>query len=203
MLKVGRAVAEVSEGDVVVAAVLVGEGEAGADRHVGADDAVAAVEVLLLGEHVHRAALAARVATFAPGQLRHHPLRVHAAGEHVAVVAVGGDALVPLLCGRFEPDHHRLLADVEVAEAADQSHAVELARLLLEAPDQEHVAVISEQLVLGHGRLGGTARCGGHLASPPEEFEISLALNYPDSNECTAACKPGSAAAATRPALSG
>ena len=38
-------------------------------------------------------------------------------------------------------DDDSLLADVEVAEAADQAHAVELAGLLLEAADQQHVAV--------------------------------------------------------------
>ena len=42
---VGGAVAEIGERNIVVAAVLVGEGEAGAERHLGADDAVAAVEL--------------------------------------------------------------------------------------------------------------------------------------------------------------
>ena len=55
---IGGAVAEVGEANAAVVAIAVGEGEAGAERHVGADDAVAAVEVLILGEHVHRAALA-------------------------------------------------------------------------------------------------------------------------------------------------
>jgi hypothetical protein len=36
----------------------VAEGEAGAERHLGGDDAVAAEEFLLAAEHVHRAALA-------------------------------------------------------------------------------------------------------------------------------------------------
>ena len=48
---VGGAVAEVGEAYLPVPAVAVGEGEPGAERHVRADDAVAAVEVLLLGEH--------------------------------------------------------------------------------------------------------------------------------------------------------
>ena len=163
---VGRAVAEIGEGDVVVAAVLVGEGEARADRHVGADDAVAAVEVLLLREHVHRPALAAGVSARPAGQLRHHALRVHAAGQHVAVVAVGGDALVAVLGRGFQADDHRLLADVEVAEAADQAHSVKLARLFLEAADQQHLAVESQQFVLGRVRLRGAARCG-HRRFPP------------------------------------
>ena len=55
---VGGAVAEIGQRHVVVAAVAVGEGEAGAERHLGADDAVTAEEALLDREHVHRAALA-------------------------------------------------------------------------------------------------------------------------------------------------
>ena len=77
---VGRAVAEVAQAHVVVAAVLVGEGEAGAQRHACADDAVAAVEVLLGREHVHGAALALGAAAAPAGQLGHDALGVHADG---------------------------------------------------------------------------------------------------------------------------
>ena len=42
-------------------------------------------------------------------------------------------------------DDDRFLADIEVAEAADQAHAVELAGLLLEAADQQHLAIVLEQ----------------------------------------------------------
>ena len=59
--------------------------------------------------------------------------------EHVAVVAVGGDDLVALLERHLHADDDGLLADVEVAEAADEAHAVELAGLLLEAADQQHL----------------------------------------------------------------
>ena len=41
----------------------------------------------------------------------------------------------------FHADHHRLLADVEVAEAADQAHAVHLPGLFLEPADQQHLPV--------------------------------------------------------------
>jgi hypothetical protein len=37
--------------------------------------------------------------------------------------------------------------DVEMAEAADQPHAVELRRLLLEAADEQHLAVGGKLLV--------------------------------------------------------
>ena len=48
---------------------------------------------------------------------------------------------------RLHADHDGFLADIEVAEAADQAHAVELAGLLLEAADQEHVGVEFLELV--------------------------------------------------------
>ena len=38
------------------------------------------------------------------------------------------------------PHRDGLLADVEVEEAADLAHGVELGRLLLEAPDEQHLA---------------------------------------------------------------
>src|SRR5437879_2594912 len=117
------------------------EREAGADWNARADDAVAAVEVLLGGEHMHRAALAPGVAAVAPGQLGHDALRVHAAGEHVSVIAVGGDDGITRHRGRLHPDHDRLLADVEMAESGDQALAVELTGLLLEAADLQHIAV--------------------------------------------------------------
>ncbi len=56
--------------------------------------------------------------------------------------------LVALLQRHLQADDDGLLADIEVAEAADQAHAVELAGLFLEAADQQHVAVGLEFLVL-------------------------------------------------------
>src|SRR6185312_11788275 len=144
---VGGAVAEIGHRDVVVAAIAVGEGEPGAERHLRADDAVAAEEALLDAEHVHRAALALGIAVGAAGELGHDALRVHAGGDHVAVVAIAGDDLVAAFERHLHTDDDRFLADVEVAEAADQTHAVELARLLLEAADGEHRPVGGELLV--------------------------------------------------------
>jgi len=69
------------------------------------------------------------------GQLGHDALGVHAAGEHMAVVAVAGDHLVAFLQRHLHADHHGLLADIEVAEAADRAHAVKLAGLFLEPAD--------------------------------------------------------------------
>ena len=64
-------------------------------------------------------------------------------------------------------DDHRLLADVEVAEAADQPHAVELARLLLEAADEQHVAVGGKLLLAGERRDGVLAVGAGHGRGKP------------------------------------
>ena len=61
--------------------------------------------------------------------------------QHVAVVAVGGDHLVAFVQRHLHADDDRFLADIEMAEAADEAHAVELAGLLLEAADQQHVAI--------------------------------------------------------------
>ena len=150
---VSRAVAEIGEGDAVAAEIPVGEGESRAERHVGADDSVAAVEFALEAEHVHRAALALGMAADPAGEFGHHPVRIHAAGEHVAVVAVGGDAPVAFLGACLEADDDGLLADVEVAEPPDQPHSVELARLLLEPADQEHVPVVGHELLSRQVRL--------------------------------------------------
>jgi hypothetical protein len=57
----------------------------------------------------------------------------------VAVVAVGGDHLVALLERHLHADDDGFLPDIEVAEPADEAHAVKLAGLLLEAADQQHV----------------------------------------------------------------
>ena len=164
---VGGAVAEVGQAHRAVAAIAVGEGDAGAQRHVGADDAVPSIEVPLLGEHMHRAALALGVAALPPRQLRHDALGVHAGAEHVAVVAIGCNDLVALLDRHLHAHHHGLLADVEVAEAADEAHAVELRRLLLEAADEQHPAVGAELLVACEGGDFLLAVGAGHVRRTP------------------------------------
>src|SRR5690606_1493410 len=128
--------AEVAEGDIVVAAVLVGKCEPCAERDVGAHNAVSTVEIPLYGAHVHRAALALRVTAPATRQLGHDTLGIHAASQHVAMVAVGRDDLISLVGTHLQADDDRLLANVEEAEAADEAHAVKLTGLFLKSPDQ-------------------------------------------------------------------
>src|SRR4051812_26795084 len=90
---------------------------------------------------MHRAALALGITTAAASQLGHHALGVHARCEHVTVIAIGSDNRILAADRRLHPDHDGFLADVQMAEAADQAHAVELSGALLEPPDQQHVAI--------------------------------------------------------------
>ena len=64
---VDAAVADISEADAAILNIFVLEGEAGAERHLRADDAVPAVEAMVDAEHVHRPALALGNAGFAAG----------------------------------------------------------------------------------------------------------------------------------------
>src|SRR5690606_27953687 len=144
---VGRAVAEVDEADRVVAAIVAREGQAGAQRHLGADDAVAAIEAGRHVEHVHRPALAPRRAADTAGQFGHDLIGIHARDQHVAVVAIAGDDLVvALLDALLNADGHGFLTDVQLAEAPDQAHAGQLARALFEASDQDHLALDTQQV---------------------------------------------------------
>ena len=95
----------------------------------------------------------------ASGQFGHHALGFHAAGQHVPVVAVSGYDLIALLQGHLHADHDGFLADIEMAEAADRAHAVELAGLFLEAPDQQHVAQRAEFLFPGEFQAECRSRC--------------------------------------------
>jgi 2-oxoglutarate dehydrogenase complex dehydrogenase (E1) component-like enzyme len=62
----------------------------------------------------------------------------------------------------LDADGDGLLADVQVAEAADQAHAVELAGALLETADQHHLAIEAQQVLLGgRGRVGQLGRLAG------------------------------------------
>src|SRR5437763_817711 len=168
---VDRAVAQIGHRDPPVVAVAMSKAETGTDRYLSPDDAVSAEEILLAAEHVHRAALAVRIAAAPAGQLGHHTLRVHAAGQHMAVIAVGGDDRVALLQRGLHADDYRLLSDIEMTKSADQPHAVHLACPLLETADQQHIGVPALQRLRRDVRLGGLdpvglAR-GGHSGFPP------------------------------------
>ncbi len=172
---VGRAVAEIGVGDVSIVAIAIGEGKAGAERHLRADDAVAAVEMFLFREHVHRAALAFRQAAAPPCEFGHDPFGIHAAGDHMAVVAIARDGLVAGLRRHHDADDDRLLADVEMAKSADKAHAVELAGLFLEAADQSASCEGVELFLLREGRRREAFSFGASVDSAPGFERVAAA----------------------------
>jgi hypothetical protein len=113
---------------------------------------------------VHRAALAVRIAAAPASQLGHDAARCHPRHQHVAVVAVTGDDLVALPRRHLHADDDRFLADIEVAKAADEAHAVHLAGLFLEAANVEHLAIGGQLLGLPEGK--GVERGLGLLGGP-------------------------------------
>ena len=140
-----------AEAHLIAAAILDREADAGAERHVRADDAVAAEEVEALVEHVHRAALAARAAIDAAEQLGHDGARRDAARERLTVIAIRRDDVVVGAQHRQRSGADRFLPDVEMAEAADLPERVRLGATLLEATLEQHRA---EQLEVELG-VGG------------------------------------------------
>src|SRR5262249_8145567 len=86
--------------------------------------------------------------------LGHRGPGLHAAGQGVAVVAVGGDDVVILAEDADRTDGDRFLSTVEVAEPADGPLLVEHRRAFFEPSDQEHLAQPAQGLVAGDDRLG-------------------------------------------------
>ncbi len=67
----------------------------------------------------------------------------------------------PSLERHLHADDDGFLADIQVAEAADQAHAVELAGLFLEPADQQHGAIGFQQQVAIDGLFLGLAALSG------------------------------------------
>ncbi len=126
---VDRCFAEEAETDLIAAAILDREADSRRDRDVGADDAVAAQEVVFPTEEVHRAALAVRAACCLAEQLGHDGTRRDAAGDRLRVVAIGRDHVIIVAQHGDRARAGRFLPDVQVAEAADLAECVRLARL--------------------------------------------------------------------------
>ena len=70
----------------------------------------------------------------------------------MSVVAVARGELVAVAGRHLDADDDGFLADVEVAESADDAHAVKLSGLFLESPDQQHVAKGGEFLLASERR---------------------------------------------------
>jgi hypothetical protein len=156
---VGGAVAVEVKRDGALLPVPLREGDAAPERHLRADDAVAAEEVGVPLVEVHGPALAPGAAVPAAHELGEGGDGVPAAREVRAVVAVGGDDGVGAGGGGLHADGDGLLAVVEVAEAPDELGLVERVRRDLEAPHERHVAEEGQQLPR---RGGGLARWRVH-----------------------------------------
>ncbi len=83
--------------------------------------------------------LTARAARGAAQQLGQHGLHGGAAAEHHGVVAVGGNQVVLVRDGALQALGNGLLAEVQVAEAADVLALVELVRGDLDAAHALHL----------------------------------------------------------------
>ena len=146
---VGRAVAEERDRDARLPAELEGERRAGDRREPAADDRVRAEVPALDVVEVHRAAVAVRAALDLPVQLGHDRVRVGPARERVPVRAMGRGEDVAVVERVADADRDRLLADRDMEEARQLAGAEPLLDLLLEAPDQEHLAQEGRAALLG------------------------------------------------------
>jgi hypothetical protein len=148
---IGRRFAEETDGDLVGFAVLDGEPGAGGEGDVRPDDGVAAEEVSLDVEQVHRAALPPGAPGLLSEQLRHDGSGGDAAGQRVGVLAIAREDIVVVAQRRDGAHGDGLLADVQVAEPADPALRVRLARLLLEATHEDHLPEQVEVEILAVG----------------------------------------------------
>ena len=155
-----RAVAEEGHGDAVVAAQLGRRGGADGDGQAGGDDAVGAEDAELRVGDVHGAAAAAVGALGAAHQLGEHAERIEPLGQAVAVAAVGGGDDVIGAQGPAGADGCRLLPDREVHETGYQPVAVELGHAFFEAADEQHAALQLQQV--GGGQSVGASVDGSH-----------------------------------------
>jgi hypothetical protein len=64
----------------------------------------------------------------------------------MSVIAVTGDDSIAWLGAGLQSNDHSFLSDIEVTEATDESHAVQLAGALFKAANQKHIAVVFYQL---------------------------------------------------------
>jgi hypothetical protein len=148
--------------DLGAGPVVDGQGCAGGERQLSADDAVTAEQARLRVEEVHGPAPSSRHAVATAVELGHDAPRADAAAEGVAVLAVVGEQVVGRLEGCHEADDRRLLAEVEVAVAADLGLGVGARGALFEATDQQHLLVPGE-LVFAGGRGGDGRVLAGRL----------------------------------------
>ena len=91
---------------------------------------------------MHGAAFTSGITTLTPGQLCHHAFGVHATRQHVAMVTIRRHALITFFSASLKANDDRFLSDIQVAKAADQAHAIQLAGLFFESTDHQHFVVM-------------------------------------------------------------
>src|SRR5712691_633562 len=148
-----RALAEEADRDLVGATHLRGHRCARRDSRRPGDDRVRAeVPVLVVGD-VHRAALAAAIASLLAEQLGEHAIGRGALREAVTVTAMRAGDVVVLAERHTDADGDGFLADVEMREARHLRTAVELVDALFEGTNRRHPAVrVEPPLDRGIGR---------------------------------------------------
>ncbi len=118
-------------------------------RQPATDDGVRAEVPALDVVEVHRAAVAVRAALDLPVELRHEGVRMRAPRERVPVGTVRGREDVAVGHRLADADVDGLLADRDMQEARQVAGAEALLHLLLETPDQQHLAQeLAERLVV-------------------------------------------------------
>ena len=121
--------------------ILQGETESQAQRSLARNDAVAAPEILVRSEEMHRAAFAFRATGLLAEHFRHAFVHAHAYGERVTVVSIGRDEMVVGAAERNGADGYRFLADVKMQKASHFAGAVIFQARLLETADANHLGV--------------------------------------------------------------
>src|SRR6185437_14457446 len=102
---------------------------------------VATVEIALRIAQMHGAALAMAAAGRLPEELGHHLTGTGPTGQGIAVIAIMAENMVPRFQGVDRANRDRLLANIEMEEAANLSRRVHFRALLLEAANEEHLPV--------------------------------------------------------------
>ena len=140
-------------GNAVALLHLLGHRQPDGERQSAADNSVAAIEAGGSVEQVHRPAAPVAAAFGLAVHLGHDRIHRHAAGESMAVLAIGRDHRVGWRQRLHRTDGDRLLADVEMHESADLLLLIKLGAFLLEAPDAHHRAQQCQQVLAVQMRL--------------------------------------------------
>ena len=147
---VGGAVAEAADGHGIIAHDLGSQSAAGRDALTGADDAVGAQVVALCHiSDVHGTALALAVAGLLAEQLSHALLGIHAAGDGMAMAAVGGSEKVLFFNRGKCAGRSGLLANAQMDVTCQHTFGEAFCGMLFKLPDPYHGAVEIQQLFLG------------------------------------------------------